>query len=728
MAAYAGASGQSSQRQSLTGYATPIATASEPIAVDALTTSLANTDTREALYRFISRERSSGIDYSALTSGSRGTTVIHEAARRRDVDMLKLCVARGASLVVRDRKGKMPTEYAKDDAVRAILRQGATSESRALRQSTSSLASLSLNPSAGAGSASAPIMKGYLSKWTNMARGYKTRWFVLHHGHLSYYRDQEEEGQASRGVISMAIATVEISTDKAAFIVGTTLGKTPRWFLKGAHPVEVMQWINALRTSIEFVKMADQGNASLTIPSSPSIGGSSPNMSSSASLQPPQGAMASSASSIGRSSNASDISLPSNRDGKPVFPGIKRTITSGTANTANTDLDGTRPTTPEMTDEEDASASGSHAHPPHEDTFVFTSNSTKTQIQLTEQLISSLTSPEADRDPARRKQVVTAAQQSLRSLAQYFDTHLEQITDRERYFSKRWEREIQAKRMWEDNMKNVISSQADLERELQDTARQNERRKRVLKDIKAGMDADMAAAEAGMAPAAAAVMSEQSPATPSAALIGGALSPSRLRSPTAVSHGVIAQMEQLAAESDSDDDDDFYDAVESGTLPIKVDEQIASPGSKEWPEDFRPNIPEDALASFQGYRNLRDRLPITSDERPPVSLWAILKGSIGKDLTKISFPVYFNEPTSMLQRMAEDMEYSECLDAASAEQDSLKRIAYVAGFAMSNYASTIGRIAKPFNPMLSETFEMASLDKHYRYGERHSKYSEAQMG
>lgn len=61
------------------------------------------------------------------------------------------------------------------------------------------------------------------------------------------------------------------------------------------------------------------------------------------------------------------------------------------------------------------------------------------------------------------------------------------------------------------------------------------------------------------------------------------------------------------------------------------------------------------------------------------------------------------------------MEYSECLDAAAAERDSLKRLAFVAGFAMSNYASTIGRIAKPFNPMLSETFELVNLDKTYRY-------------
>lgn len=69
------------------------------------------------------------------------------------------------------------------------------------------------------------------------------------------------------------------------------------------------------------------------------------------------------------------------------------------------------------------------------------------------------------------------------------------------------------------------------------------------------------------------------------------------------------------------------------------------------------------------------------------------------------------------------MEYSECLDAAAEEPDSLKRLAFVAGFAMSNYASTIGRIAKPFNPMLSETFELVNLDRKYRYGRRSIKNS-----
>jgi hypothetical protein len=45
------------------------------------------------------------------------------------------------------------------------------------------------------------------------------------------------------------------------------------------------------------------------------------------------------------------------------------------------------------------------------------------------------------------------------------------------------------------------------------------------------------------------------------------------------------------------------------------------------------------------------------------------------------------------------------VDAAAVEPDPLRRIAFVAAFAMSNYSSTIGRIAKPFNPMLVFNFD-----------------------
>jgi hypothetical protein len=92
-----------------------------------------------------------------------------------------------------------------------------------------------------------------------------------------------------------------------------------------------------------------------------------------------------------------------------------------------------------------------------------------------------------------------------------------------------------------------------------------------------------------------------------------------------------------------------------------------------------------------------------------------LKSMIGKDMTKMTLPVSFNEPTSLLQRAAEDMEYADLLDIAADRPDSTERMVYVAAFAASEYASTGGRVAKPFNPLLGETFEYARPDKNYRW-------------
>ena len=88
---------------------------------------------------------------------------------------------------------------------------------------------------------------------------------------------------------------------------------------------------------------------------------------------------------------------------------------------------------------------------------------------------------------------------------------------------------------------------------------------------------------------------------------------------------------------------------------------------------------------------------------------------IGKDMTKMTLPVSFNEPTSLLQRVAEDMEYTDLLDTAADRSDTAERMVYVAAFAASEYSSTTGRVAKPFNPLLGETFEYCRPDKKYRF-------------
>ncbi|CAI4058377.1 hypothetical protein N7582_001092 [Saccharomyces uvarum] len=120
--------------------------------------------------------------------------------------------------------------------------------------------------------------------------------------------------------------------------------------------------------------------------------------------------------------------------------------------------------------------------------------------------------------------------------------------------------------------------------------------------------------------------------------------------------------------------------------------------------------------SYLGYEDgVRKRLTMDKDERPKISLWAVLKSMVGKDMTRMTLPVTFNEPTSLLQRVAEDLEYTELLDQAAAFEDSSLRTLYVAAFTASSYASTTKRVAKPFNPLLGETFEYSRPDKQYRF-------------
>lgn len=110
-----------------------------------------------------------------------------------------------------------------------------------------------------------------------------------------------------------------------------------------------------------------------------------------------------------------------------------------------------------------------------------------------------------------------------------------------------------------------------------------------------------------------------------------------------------------------------------------------------------------ALTGVQIVRRTELPAPPAGDEG---SLFAILKKNVGKDLANIAFPVTFNEPLTLLQRSAEEVEYYDLLNRAALAVDPIHRICYVAAFAASGYAHTRHRTGrKGFNPMLGETFE-----------------------
>lgn len=108
----------------------------------------------------------------------------------------------------------------------------------------------------------------------------------------------------------------------------------------------------------------------------------------------------------------------------------------------------------------------------------------------------------------------------------------------------------------------------------------------------------------------------------------------------------------------------------------------------------------------QIFRLFRTALPAKMFERHDVNLWSILKNCIGKELSKITMPVAFNEPLSFLQRMTEYMQYASLLRIASEQDTPEDRLKYVAAFAVSALACNWNRLGKPFNPLLGETYEL----------------------
>jgi len=91
-----------------------------------------------------------------------------------------------------------------------------------------------------------------------------------------------------------------------------------------------------------------------------------------------------------------------------------------------------------------------------------------------------------------------------------------------------------------------------------------------------------------------------------------------------------------------------------------------------------------------------------------------------KSLTKekISLPIHYNEPLSMLQRQCEKFQYSDLLTKAASlkEQNSTcLKMCYIAAFIASEMSLNINRILKPFNPILGETFEHFDNNLKYRY-------------
>lgn len=88
--------------------------------------------------------------------------------------------------------------------------------------------------------------------------------------------------------------------------------------------------------------------------------------------------------------------------------------------------------------------------------------------------------------------------------------------------------------------------------------------------------------------------------------------------------------------------------------------------------------------------------------------WKMMHKYIGADVTSmVTLPVFIFEPMTMLQKMAELMEYAHLLDMADQCEDPYLKMVYASSWAISVYYA-YQRTWKPFNPILGETYELTN--------------------
>ncbi|WVQ73019.1 hypothetical protein IAR50_002582 [Cryptococcus sp. DSM 104548] len=700
---------------------------------------LNSADEGAVLGEFLEQPRIGAVNLSALDERT-GTSLLHEAARRRDLGLVELAVKAGADVFVRDKRNRRVLDGEKnpDERIKLFLRQFNNQDSLIEARSDG-------RP---------PDLRGFLSKWVNYRQGWRTRWFVLENGILSYYRNRDDEAIACRGSIAMAVATLHASSDGTKFDLSSQVSSAvPKFMVKSVHRAEIARWVQTIKLNIEYYQHG-AGKDGPRPSMSPSV---APRRSASLNVHDRR------AASVVSQLPTSDTFLSPTLQTAPGLSGVNP-LTKSTGSSSR--VTGTHTSSirydndnaSERSDDEDDQQNVDSI--PHEDTFDLGLINIKEQLEMTQQLVDSIVVSSHSPSPSQSTSTTTSSRQaavkdaireSLSTIQSLMQKQSNMSADRERFFTSRIQREIQARQLWEENMLTIATQQAEYEKELNAAAKDNEKKRRALRQAKGvlaglsgggslpGTPGGIEAGGQGILDSApvTGVSDSYAPPRTAPAQQGALASPPALVSQASISniqdvqnaHDAIVAAE---SEDEEDDTDEFFDAIEQNQLPnLKLHQSIAHPERPGTPsasrtgsldigatgnEVVKKGTVKEYLArqSLEPYVHVRSKLPIDDDKRPSVSLWSILKSSVGKDLTKISFPVSFNECTSMLQRMAEDMEYDACLTVAASEKDSLRRIAFVGAFAMSNYSSTIGRIAKPFNPLLSQSFEYA-IPNRYRY-------------
>ena len=568
-----------------------------------------------------------------------GGTLLHEAARRKNTQLIQVLLLHGGDPFRRDRKGKLPQSITNDDGVKAILKkspaavaaQRGIQEKAVLGHAASQGNVSAAGPGDLAAGREAREIKGYLKKWTNYRKGYQLRWFVLEDGVLSYYKHQDDAGSACRGAINMKIARLHMSPDeKTKFEI---IGKSSvKYTLKANHEVEAKRWFWALNNSIqwtkdqareeerqasrsaEMLKVAKDHQSSLSVQDTQSENASLSDMHRTTSQAISRTASHAKLASISKGDFAGTSTVGSVDDDDFADAATDGGASRGPAN-GGVVIPG------ELDDDDDRSVRGQPGAT--KDALNITAQSAKLQLETMSNVQAALMaemsqSPATPLSDTKVTQALSTYDAAIRSLTGLVGDLLRISKDRDAHWQYRLDRETGLRRMWEDSMQQVAREQEELEARVGEAEEKRRLTKKALREV---MEAG-GVASAGNTPTA--------EVTKEAAEVGIVTSSSRslARRGTA-----LDQLGELSESESGGEEDEFFDAVDAGEVEL-----AAIPyGSLATAQNSAVDSGRDISTSFKGYENgIRHRLKMDADDRPKISLWVCLqKASMSRQANQI---------------------------------------------------------------------------------------------
>ncbi|KAJ2078864.1 hypothetical protein H4R24_004180 [Coemansia sp. RSA 988] len=634
---------------------------------------------------------------------SDGGTLLHAAVQGGHEALARWAIAEGVDVFARDAHDKSAEAYVADNTrMRELLSQAPMGNVRTAQLER------------------APRLSGSLHKWTNYAGGWKARWFELEDGVLSYYKNQADADSACRGAINLRVAKIVMAgRDRTQFEVH---GKgSIKYRVKARDAAVAKQWVHLLNVSKQWalVRRKDADDPQPPPPSFSTEDSSAAAEDRSVSQRPRTSSLlrnkaaetatpARTATPQSQHRRGASVSSTRSGNGEARSPRSPRSSQLDGNASVHSAADSTVESGSESDDELYSARN----------TFFATLAELRAQLFIQDRLLEGLRKTEAlspnSEELARYRGIAVQTTAQSRDLVSVLDRVYRESSAA---WQTRMRREQERIDMLAESLRSaVVSSQTLLEsaRQKQEPADQESHQQQSREEARVP-DA-LAAASTCMSNygLSAAVRPEEDEEDEDFADASDeffdavtsvvSLGPSTTQSPAAEKEESSQKSLALLEEAESPQKDQPTSGEEAPQADAVQDHKSHSHQSTDLT----------ALSGYPVAQTVRTALPAITHGGPSLNMWSIIKGAIGKDLSKVSVPVFFNEPTSFLQRFTEDMEYSELLELAARLPRSADRTLFVAGFAMSNYASTFGRIAKPFNPLLGETFEYVRRDRRYR--------------